>query len=160
MVFGKSVFEQVFEDFDEFFGAPSATRYLAIAPATTRNTALVHGNDLSFKMDVSEQPDAYVIHAELPGVPKDNININLENHILTVEASNQESKEDDKEEAESGVKYHIKERRWGTFKRSIRLPKNLDEENVKANFENGVLQVNIGRKQLSEEKKQRKICIE
>lgn len=86
------------------------------------------------KVDVKEQDNAYHISAELPGVNKDDVHVSLENGILTLEA---ETKQEDKEEKEGKV--IRQERRYGRFVRSFDLGPQVKESDIKAHFENGVL---------------------
>jgi HSP20 family protein len=85
--------------------------------------------------DIKETDKDYIVHAELPGVPKENINIELENGILTISG---EKKEEKKEENE---KYHRIERSYGKFSRSMTVPEGVTHDQIKAKFENGVLEI-------------------
>lgn len=76
-----------------------------------------------------------VIKAELPGVKLEDVDITLQNGVLTISG---EHKTD--EEGERGG-YHVRERRYGTFRRSMTLPEGVDESKVHARFEDGVLEV-------------------
>jgi HSP20 family protein len=96
------------------------------------------GNTISFwnpVCDIKETDKNYIVHAELPGVPKENINIQLENGILTISG---EKKEEKKEENE---KYHRIERNYGKFSRSIVVPEGITHDQIKAKFDNGVLEL-------------------
>lgn len=90
---------------------------------------------LAPSMDVSETDSEVRIKAELPGVSENDIDVSLDEDVLTIRA---EKKEERKEERE-GV--HLSERAFGTFQRSLRLPFRVDPEQVQARFENGVLSV-------------------
>jgi HSP20 family protein len=85
--------------------------------------------------DIKETDKEIILHAELPGVPKENINIEVENGILTISG---EKKEEKKEENE---KYHRIERSYGKFSRSMKVPEGITIDQIKAKFDNGVLQV-------------------
>ena len=82
----------------------------------------------------------FVIHGDLPGVPKENINIELENGVLTVSAHYEEKKEE-----KEGEKVVLRERSRASYCRQFQLPKDegYDKENITAKFENGVLEVKI-----------------
>jgi len=85
--------------------------------------------------DVSETEKDIVIHAELPGVPKENINIELKDSVLTISGErNQEKKEENE-------KWHRTERSFGKFVRSMAVPRGLQQDQIHAKFENGVLEV-------------------
>ena len=90
----------------------------------------------SFKTDVIEKDDRFIIEAELPGMDRDDINIELEDDILTISAEHSaEEKREDKN-------YIRRERRTGMFQRSFRLD-NVKEDEIKAEFENGILNVDL-----------------
>lgn len=90
------------------------------------------------RIDVSESKDSYEISAELPGVNKDDINVTLENGVLTVEA---EVHRETKEEKEGKV--IRQERRYGKFMRSFNLGDDVSEEEIDANFKDGVLTLKV-----------------
>ena len=90
--------------------------------------------------DIKETSDAIVITAELPGVSEEDVSLSLDNHVLTVKG---EKKSEERREEDN---YHRVERRYGSFQRSFRLPESIDEENVTASFDKGVLSVNIAKK--------------
>ena len=88
-------------------------------------------------MDVSETDKEIRIQTELPGVNENDIDVSLNEDVLTIRA---EKKQERREERE-GV--HLRERSFGTFQRSLRLPFQVDAEQVQARFENGVLHVSL-----------------
>jgi HSP20 family protein len=97
--------------------------------------------------DIKESGNELVLHAELPGVNKEDVQIELKDHILTISG---EKKFEKKEENE---KYLRTERSYGKFTRSVRLPENVTEDQVKASFNNGVLEVTWPKEQKVEPKK-------
>ncbi len=88
----------------------------------------------SFKTDVIERDDEYIIEAELPGMTRDDIQIELQDDLLTISA---EHEIEDKEESDDYIR---RERRTGKFQRSFQID-NVDEDEITAEFENGVLEV-------------------
>jgi HSP20 family protein len=101
-------------------------------------------------IDVAETQDRFVITAELPGVEPDDVDISVENSVLTLRGDRRfyrETKEDD---------FHRIERRFGNFARSITLPSTADPQGIKASFDAGVLTIEVPKK---EEAKPRKIQI-
>jgi|Wag4MinimDraft_11_1082651.scaffolds.fasta_scaffold00982_6 HSP20 family protein len=104
-------------------------------------------------LDVYETDEAAFIEAELPGVKKEDININVEDGVLTISA------EKNVEEEQKGRKYYTKEIRHGSFKRSFEIPEYLNDEEIKAKFNDGILKIEIPRKE-EEVKKNKKIDIE
>jgi HSP20 family protein len=95
-------------------------------------------------MDVSETDKEVRIQAELPGVIESDVEVALDDDVLTIRA---EKKQERREERE-GV--HISERAYGTFQRSLRLPFHVEPEQVQARFENGVLSVTLPKTQPQE----------
>jgi len=101
-----------------------------------------------FRVDVHQEGEDLVIDAELPGLNKDQIEINIEDQVLTIGA-NYEQKNEDKHED-----YYLKERRTGKVFRSFRLDSTADVDNISANLANGILTLRIPTR---EEAKPRKI---
>ena len=101
-------------------------------------------------VDVREQEDEYLMEAELPGLAEKDIELNVEDNILTLSSKKEESKEEKK----NG--YLIRERHNYEFARTFVLPKDVDREKIKAEFKNGVLVVSIQKKP---EAKPRKIDV-
>jgi HSP20 family protein len=91
-------------------------------------------------VDVREQENEYLMEAELPGLTENDIELNVEDNILTLSSKKEESKEENK----NG--YLIRERCNSEFARTFVLPKDVDREKVKAEFKNGLLVVNIPKK--------------
>lgn len=93
------------------------------------------------QVDVRETPDAYVLDMDLPGVTENDVEINLKERILTIS-----SVKDEKKEEEKTGDWLIRERKTMSFSRSFSLPQDIDEQNVSAEFDKGVLTINIPRK--------------
>jgi HSP20 family protein len=88
-------------------------------------------------VDVSEDDEKIEIHAEVPGMTRDDIDVSVENGVLTV--SGEKKEEERKEE----TNYHRVERSYGHFERRMRLPEGVDEENIDASYTDGVLSVTV-----------------
>jgi HSP20 family protein len=101
-------------------------------------------------VDIQENGDAYLFHAELPGMSKDDIHITLENSVLRVSGERKFEKDAKKEN------YHRVERTYGTFTRTFTLPTPVDPEKVQAAFENGILTITVPK---AEQAKPRRITI-
>ena len=101
-------------------------------------------------VDVVEEADTYVFHADLPGVPKENVDITFEDNILTISGSRER-----REESATG-QYRRIERRHGRFTRSFALPSQVDTTTVDAKFQDGVLVIRVPK---AETAKARKIKI-
>ena len=101
-------------------------------------------------LDVWETPTEVVYAFDLPGIPEDQISIEVKDESLTVSAERAKTEETN----EDG--FYRFERRYGTFARAVGLPQGVDQNNVSARYENGVLEVRVPR---PEEQKPKKIAI-
>lgn len=90
------------------------------------------------RVDVFEKENTIYFEMDLPGIDKNDVKLNIEDNIMTLKGERKDRKE------ETG-KYHICERKNGLFERSFVLPENVNIEEVKARFENGVLKVELPR---------------
>lgn len=88
-------------------------------------------------VDVYETDDSIVVKAEVPGIPKENLEVTVEAGALTIRGE-RTSDEEVKEE-----NYYHRERQWGGFKRTIPLPEGAKVEQAQARFENGILEVRV-----------------
>jgi HSP20 family protein len=88
-------------------------------------------------MDVLTKDDNLVIRAELPGLKQEDVDITLQNGVLSISG---ELKVDEQEERGN---YHVRERRYGSFRRTMTLPEGTDESKIHARFEDGVLEVTV-----------------
>jgi HSP20 family protein len=89
-------------------------------------------------VDIVESKDAYTLHAELPGLEKKDINVSVEDGVLTVSGERKFESKDDKDD-----NYRHYERRYGSFTRSFKLPEHVDANRIKASHKNGVLELSI-----------------
>jgi HSP20 family protein len=121
--------------FDEFFGE--------------RRSEMMEGNWLP-TVDVSETDGEVVVRAELPGMTQNDVELNLQDNVLTLKGEKKQEKKSEKEN------YHRIERSYGSFSRSFTLPTGVRQEDVKATFKDGVLEITMPK---SEEAKPRKISI-
>ena len=88
-------------------------------------------------MDVSETEDEVLVHADLPGLSKDQIKITLENNVLTIRGEKQQ--ESDKKDKQ----FHRSERSYGSFTRSFRLPTDVETGKISASYKDGVLNLTL-----------------
>jgi HSP20 family protein len=95
------------------------------------------GNIVHAHMNVSETEREIRITAELPGVTQDDVEVTLDDDVLTIRGEKRFEQRDEKEN------FHFVECSYGTFQRSLRLPYPIDPEQVQASFENGVLTVTL-----------------
>jgi HSP20 family protein len=112
------------------------------------------GQDQAFSMplDLRESDDGFIVDAVVPGVKPEDLNITLENNVLTITG---ETKQEQQAGAEQG-NYHRVERRYGRFTRSIALPTSVNADQVQATLENGILHVQIAK---AEEVRPRRITV-
>jgi HSP20 family protein len=101
-------------------------------------------------VDIAEDKDRILLTAELPGFKEEEISIQMESGVLTIRGERKFERE------KEGRTYHRVERSYGQFMRTFTLPNNVDRENVKATFRNGVLEIELPK---SEEARPRQIRI-
>lgn len=106
-------------------------------------------------VEVTETADELTLTAELPGMTSDDVEIELEDDVLTIHGVKKEEKEQQEEEA--GVTYRVAERSYGEFSRSFTVPSTVEAEAIFAEFEDGVLRVRMPK---TAESRGRKIEIE
>lgn len=95
--------------------------------------------DWSPSADISETDTAYLVKAEIPGVRKEDVKVTLQGGVLTIQGERKQEKE------EKGKKFHRIECSYGSFSRSFRIPGDADENSVKAEFKDGVLNVTLAK---------------
>ena len=91
-------------------------------------------------IDLVESDSAFELTAELPGLDEKNIGVDVANGVLTVKGHKEEDKVEKKED------FHLRERRFGSFARSVRIPETVDADRIEAAFKNGVLKVTLPKK--------------
>jgi len=127
--------------FNTFFDAPGTTQG-ASGGGTLRRWIPA--------MDLLETQEEFVLRADLPGLSDGDVNIELEDNVLTIAGERKAEHEENKEG------YYRVERAWGSFSRSLTLPEGINPEAVKASFDRGVLEVRIPK---PEQRKPRKVAI-
>ena len=90
-----------------------------------------------FPLDVTEGDDAFTVKAAVPGMNPDELDITITDNVLTIKGEMQE------EEVRDEEKVHLRERRFGSFMRSLSLPTPVESDNVTATMENGILTLQI-----------------
>ena len=100
-------------------------------------------------VDVVREDDEIVVRASMPGIDPDNIEVSVEDNLLTIKGSNQEKgkSQENGETREPGERkredYLLRERRTGSFRRTLRLPKSADPDNARLDYDKGVLTVSF-----------------
>ena len=142
-IFGESLFDDWFDDFDRQMQHMDRRLY-------GRNAKR------EMKTDVREKEDGYEIDMDLPGFKKDQVELNLENGYLTVTAN----KGFDKDEKDKQGRMIRQERYAGSMQRSFYVGDNMTEEDVKAHFADGILHLNLPKKDARKVPEKKTICIE
>ena len=103
-------------------------------------------SEIGFRTDVKEKDDKYIIDAELPGMDKEDINVEMDDNYLTITANNEHYEEEEKEG------YIRRERRKGNYRRSFYI-ENIKEDGVEAEYDNGILEITLPKKEETVTKK-------
>lgn len=93
--------------------------------------------ELTPAVDVTEKSNGYEVTVELPGLTEKDVEVKISNGMLTVRGEKKETKETQEKE------YHLSERRYGSFTRSMTLPDGVDADKIDASFSKGVLTVKL-----------------
>lgn len=123
-IFRNNFVDDLFDGFDDLFSFPSFMRVPTSRLMTT---------------NVKEVGDEYLLETELPGYDKKNISATLDRGYLTISATREDTKHDNDKKG----KYLRQERYLGSCKRSFYVGDNLEEEDIKASFENGILKISF-----------------
>ena len=122
--FGPS-FDQFFSDFGPILNSES-------------NARVKQG--YSPRVDILEEKDVLLLTAEIPGVDRDSVKVEVDNNTLTLSGEKKTASESE----DNG--YYLSERSYGLFKRSFKLPDDIDREKIKATYNNGVLKLVLQKK--------------
>jgi HSP20 family protein len=101
-------------------------------------------------LDISERKDAYLVTVEVPGVEPEDLDITMEDGLLTIKGERQFTSESSEQQ------FHRVERRYGAFRRSITVPAQVQADQIEATFDNGVLQIVVPK---AEEAKPKRIQV-
>jgi len=115
------------ETLDRFFGEVAPTDW----------DQLLSARGWAPAVDIYEEDNAIVLKAEVPGLTKDEIVVEVHEGTLTIKGEKKEEKE------EKTKHFYRAERRYGAFQRSFQLPDTVDHEAIKATFKNGVLELTL-----------------
>lgn len=88
-------------------------------------------------VDIAEEPDKFIFHAELPGVDKKDVKITIQKNVLSVRGEKKHEEEKD------GKNYHRVERSYGSFFRSFSLPSTVLSDKIEASYADGILTISI-----------------
>jgi HSP20 family protein len=113
--------------FDSFLGGPPAVSGLGQGFSA----------GLAPSLDVKESDSEVVVRADLPGIDEKDINLTIHNGVLCLRGEKKSEHTDERDN------YHLMERSYGSFERSVRLPESIDEDKAEAKFDKGVLTVTL-----------------
>jgi HSP20 family protein len=102
----------------------------------------------TLKVDVNEREDAYAIHAEIPGIKKEDIHVAIDGAIVSITAERREEKE-----VKDGERLLRSERYFGKVSRSFELPQEVDESQASAKYNDGVLELVLPKKVAAQAKR-------
>ena len=134
--------ERMFEDFwtRPWFGLGWPRRFRALEEVAPRAPAI----------EIYEEKDDVVVKAELPGMKKEDLELNISDNLLTIKGE----KKKEEEVKEKG--YYYSERSYGSFTRTVEIPKDVQTDKVKASFKDGVLEIRLPK---TEEAKRKEVKI-
>ena len=130
----KSRFEPTnkkYYDIDRFFDG--LFNNLSISPSSAHRQDTI----LSPRIDITETSNEYHIDIELPGFTQADIEVRIDDNILTIKTKREEALQQEERD------YHVRERYYGSMQRSIMLPSNVNSDNISAKFKNGILYIKI-----------------
>lgn len=105
---------------------------------------------LDLALDVAETDDEYLVKASLPGINPDDLDITYSDNVLTIKGETQDEKEVNEH------RYHLRERRYGSFCRSVSLPSSVKSDKIEASYDAGVLTLHLPK---AEEAKPKRIPV-
>jgi HSP20 family protein len=144
-----SPFEEMEKRFEEFFRRP----FSLLGPSWFPSVRLHELEEITPTVDIFEEGNDVVVKAELPGMKKEDIDVNITDDVITI------SGEKKKEEKVEKKNYYRVERSYGSFTRSFRMPSEVESDKAKASFKDGVLEVKIPKTEEAK-KKEKKVQIE
>jgi HSP20 family protein len=115
------------------------TRFFGLRGPGEGERELLATTDWAPSCDISETDQEYRVHAELPGVKKDDVHVTLEDGVLTIQGQRREEKQ------ETRAKLHRRELSYGSFLRRFTMPDDADESKIDATFKDGMLNVAIAK---------------
>jgi len=125
----RPVFEDIEQELEEILGMPFLPRMWRRLPG--------NGMEWMPRIEMYEKDDKYVVKAELPGMKREDIDVSVVGDTMTIKGERKAESEIKKED------YHCCERMYGSFYRSIAMPSAVDVENIKAKYDNGMLEVTV-----------------
>jgi len=134
-----------FDEFDHFFDDFLSRRWQRLADW---NLSPVIQDKGIPKVDIVDYPDKIEVQAALAGINKDDLEVTINNQLITIRATTKKEKEEKKDEG----KYFRREIMRGEFQRTLSLPDNVDGDKANASFKDGLLKVTIPKTEKSKRK--------
>jgi len=144
-----SPFEEMEKRFDEFFRRP----FSLFGPTWWASLRMPELEEITPTVDIYEDGNDIIVKADLPGMKKENIDVNISDNTVTI------SGEKKKEEKVEKKNYFSMERSYGSFSRSFRMPAEVQSDKAKASFKDGVLELRVP-KTAEAIKKEKKVQIQ
>lgn len=120
-------------------------------PGFADDDSRVVGSTWAPAVDIKEEDDKFVIRADIPGVSPDDIEVSMEQGVLTIKGERKHEAEENKEG------YHRIERAYGTFMRRFALPENVDADKISATSKDGVLELVLPKAQQGDQPRKIKV---
>ncbi len=105
------------------------------------------------KVNIKEVSDAFIVEMAVPGLKKSDFNIDLDNHVLSISAETKEETKDDKDG------YTRREFGYSSFKRTFTLPDTVEDDQIKATYNEGILNIHLPKKEEAKQKPSRTIDV-
>ena len=134
---GNNMGARIFDDFFSDFFSPLA---MTAKPASMQD-------NLALKVDIYEKDNTIVINAELPGVAKEDISVDIKGKLVTLGGERKSDEEINEENC------YRRERRYGKFERTFNLPFEVNGDSIKATYDNGILKLEIAKPEAQVAKK-------
>ncbi|MEN8198631.1 MAG: Hsp20/alpha crystallin family protein [Thermodesulfobacteriota bacterium] len=138
-----SPFSEMEQYFDEVFRQPFSFFGNSMWP----RPKFAGGDELSPTVDIFEEGKEVVVKAEIPGMKKSDISVDIDENSITISGEKKQEKKVEKKD------YHRVECSYGSFCRSFRLPEHVDSDKATASFKNGVLEVRMPKSDMVKKKK-------
>lgn len=132
------------DQFDRWFNRPFGA--FGLMPGSTFSAL----SNCGVELDVIEQDDAFVVKASVPGIDPEQLDVTLEKNVLTIKGEITQAQE------QEGELYHLRERGYGRFSRSVYLPGEVQPDSVQAHLANGILTLTVPK---AEESRPKRIAI-
>ena len=148
---GMSPIEEMERMFEDFFPAGFMRPFRGGMPRMSEAAAPFEGRWP--RVDVQDRESDVLVHAELPGVKKDDLDVSVSDNTVTIKASTRSESEEGEKEGD----YYRREIATGSFARTVALPGEVDTDNANAQFEDGILELTLPKR---EQAKRRRIQVE